>query len=297
MIKFLLILLLFISCSTTIPNPTPEISKEQALVLKQDIIDRGLWLGYGVNQLYAYGNTIYAWYKHDILTFDDVQTYCERLDAAKLPDGRLGYYSEPEKVPNSRVATRDDYFWIHTGCHFGNKVNSCCQAHLDYMYYAMIDKEYPIPPEILSTVQANVISGAFSSKDFIKKIIDLYKIAVIDGLELEFDVWSPVHQLVFRRAHDEDYIWYWFWDMVGHYGQTMPIAGTPPDNTSDKLLLMSMILINREKHPTAWSMKSDVYLRDKVDYNHTVKVYWINPFHSRTQIQISLGHSLLDLFY
>jgi len=135
------------------------------------------------------------------------------------------------------------------------------------MAEAMHDEGEPAVPQ-------NLLTALLMGGDITRAIIDLYRTYSIDGLELHKDVWSPVHLQCFKRLDGRRNKMYWFWDLVGYYGSTQPIATTPASNTSDKILSMACIILGREVEGSFWSLESDRFIHELVDFDAALTIYY-----------------------
>jgi hypothetical protein len=131
--------------------------------------------------------------------------------------------------------TRDDYLGALLGLNYGNKVNSCADIYIKKLNKWLEDAVGP----------------------------------KLNGM----DVWSPVHQVCFERANNEDNSYYFSLDAIG-YVTTKASCKLDNDNLSDKLLIRSCQLIASDKYPTYWSNRSELYCKDYNDYNKLLETYY-----------------------
>jgi hypothetical protein len=92
-------------------------------------------------------------------------------------------------------------------------------------------------------------------------------------------IWSPHHTSYFDRicepefnpAKAEDFTMY---ASAFSTPFTEGVCETPPNNTSDKLLMSAMFIINREIKPSYYSDLTDYECHQMVDYNDALDVYY-----------------------
>lgn len=177
---------LFISCSNIIDIPSPTIPKEEALILKDQLRSDFTYANcenkVGVNCFYRYGFYIYGLHKHNILTSEDVQDYCN-LARYTVVEEENGMHSLPNwiEVTNNgdhgRFMSRDDYFGLLLGMYYGHNYNKCTEYFTDIMVKWWNDK----------------------------------KIKIGDG-----SIWSPQHEAPIKRANRSN-MNYFIMDMIDYF--------------------------------------------------------------------------------
>jgi hypothetical protein len=279
LLYFSLIFSIFlISCGNSLNNKlAPDLAKAAAQVQKDRLDPILTPEAIGVNFLYRYGFAIYSYSKHGILTEKDVHKFCDAADQTLLPAPRKGYYSVPQgrtyTFDNSdRVMTRDDYLGLLLGMYFAAKIDDCAKGHLNYLVEVMEDNdEPPIPPRLDESDKPNDAQGRIFDDLFVGDIISFYKDNILEGLELGNDVWSPYHKQIFQRALKRDKN-YRFWDMVGFYAEYRVVAAS--GDISKKLLSSVGYILAREHGSNYWTVESDNYIHNKVDFNQTLDAYY-----------------------
>ncbi len=232
--KKLLFLLFIVGCSNSLYRPMPELSRAEALemknILRQNFDSYGLFEP-GENAYYQQGQYIMALFYHKILTAEDVGQFCDSVELV-IDRDRKCFYSRPEA--GSRVMSPDDYFGLMAGLYFGQKINSCTKQYIDVLYSW-------------------------------KKS---HKLKLASGM-----IWKPYHDIIFERFHGENSRHFYFWDFFNNLNAEN-ICNKPEKDTSDKLLLMTYTSFMRHEHPTSWLKKWDSYCHRKVDFNRALEIYY-----------------------